>query len=248
MLSTAGVLSLALALQAAQPQPPAQPVPADQPDRPIARLFHNLGHDLVAVPSTDTALVAAIGTGAALVARPADDNLNHWASGLGESSYTRVGRVIGDGWIQGSAALATYGVGLAAQHRPTIHVGSDLIRAQALNAVITRVFKLTAQRKRPGGSSDSLPSGHSSATFATASVLGGHFGWKAGLPAYAAAGFVGWTRVRDRAHWLSDVVVGAAVGTIVGRTVTSGHRERTWVLVPSASATEVAVHIVKVPR
>jgi membrane-associated phospholipid phosphatase len=202
----------------------------------------------VQVPSADTALVAGIGAGAALVARPSDNTLSRWAADLGESSYTDIGRVLGDGWIQGSAALTTYGVGLAIRDRATIHVGSDLIRAQALNAVITRVFKLTAQRKRPGGSSDSLPSGHSSATFATASVLGGHFGWRAALPAYAAAGFVGWTRVRDRAHWLSDVVVGAAVGTIVGRTVTNGHRERTWALVPSASGTEVAIHLIRIPR
>ena len=68
-----------------------------------------------------------------------------------------------------------------------------------------------------------MPSGHTSATFASAAVLHRHYGWKIGLPAYAAASFVGWTRVRDRVHWLSDVAFGAAIGTVAGRAVAGRH-------------------------
>ncbi len=120
-----------------------------------------------------------------------------------------------------------------------------LIRAQALNAVITRAFKVAANRRRPGGSHDSMPSGHTTASFASAAVLGEHFGWQTGVPAYAVAGFVGWTRVRDRAHWLTDVVIGAAVGTIVGRTVAAGHRERRWTIIPSAGRSQVGIYVVR---
>ena len=61
-----------------------------------------------------------------------------------------------------------------------------------------------------------MPSGHTSATFASAAVLQDHFGWKVGVPSFAVAGFVGWTRIRDQHHWLTDVLVGAMIGFAVG--------------------------------
>jgi hypothetical protein len=51
-------------------------------------------------------------------------------------------------------------------------------------------------------------------------VLQQHFGWKAGIPAYAFAGFVGASRMASSKHYLTDVLVGAGVGIAVGRTVT----------------------------
>ena len=127
----------------------------------------------------------------------------------------------------------------------TIHIGSDLIRAQALNAILTRGMKAVVGRRRPSGGPDSMPSGHTTATFATAAVLNDHFGWTVGVPSFAVASFVGWTRVRDRAHWVTDVIVGAAIGTAVGHAVASGHRERSWTVVPVASAASVAVYYVR---
>ena len=50
-----------------------------------------------------------------------------------------------------------------------------------------------------------------------------HFGWKAGVPASAVGAWVGAGRVQLGKHFLSDVVFGAAVGTMSGRTVTIGH-------------------------
>jgi membrane-associated phospholipid phosphatase len=244
-LTSTCVLALALALQA-----PVAPAPAPEPppnDRPIQQFFQNLGRDIVALPSGETLILLGAGAGGALVARPADDNLQLWAKGLGPSGYTPLGRRLGDGWIQGGAALATYGVGVASGHLTVTHVGSDLIRAQALNAVITRGLKFALGRRRPSGGPESLPSGHASATFTSAAVLGSHFGPKVGIPAYLAAGFVGWTRVRDNAHWLTDVIVGAAIGASVGRTITRDHQS-SWAIVPSASHDQVALHIVRLGR
>jgi membrane-associated phospholipid phosphatase len=197
------------------------------------------------LPSGGSAAILAVGSGTTLAFRPLDDNLTEWAGKQNEAAYTAAGRVLGDGWVQGGAALATYGLGLAAGHGATTHVGSDLIRAQALNAIMTRVAKIGVGRKRPGGSPDSMPSGHASATFASAAVLGSHFGWKVGVPAYAAAGFVGWTRVRDQRHWATDVVMGAAVGLIAGHTVTRGHGNHSWIILPVASGTSASVLILK---
>ena len=106
------------------------------------------------------------------------------------------------------------------------------MRAQMLNMVTTRVLKIAVDRTRPSGGGHAFPSGHVSATFASAGVVHRHFGWKAGVPAYAAAGFVGLTRVRDRMHWVSDTVFGAAMGVAAAWTVTRGHSDRNWTVMP----------------
>ena len=51
-------------------------------------------------------------------------------------------------------------------------------------------------------------------------MLDHHYGWKLGVPMYIVAGFIGVTRVDRGSHFFSDVVAGAAIGFIVGRTIT----------------------------
>jgi membrane-associated phospholipid phosphatase len=242
VLSSACALALALALDASVDRRPATPI-----DRPFHQLFTNLGRDARAMPSAETAMILGAGGLGALALGPADDDLSGWAGSRGPSRYTSLGRVLGDGWVQSGAAVVTYAIGVAARRPTATHVGSDLIRAQLLNGVVTRGLKLAVGRSRPSGGGSSFPSGHSSAAFASAAVLDAHFGWKVGMPAYAAAGFIGWTRVRDDAHWLSDVVVGGTVGAIVGRTIARGHGSRAWMMLPSASQASVALLVVRRP-
>jgi hypothetical protein len=45
-----------------------------------------------------------------------------------------------------------------------------------------------------------------------------HYGWKWGVPAYALAATMGYSRIVRDKHYLSDVVAGATLGYIVGRT------------------------------
>lgn len=254
MPGTALFLVTLLALQAPQSSEPSATAPppvsrdANEPDRPITHFFQNLIKDAARLPSIGSAVILASGSGGALAIRASDDNLRNWAADQGPTDSTRFGRAFGDGWVQGGAALATYGVGLLAKDRETAHVGSDLIRAQALNAVLTRATKVIVGRRRPGGSHDSFPSGHASATFATAAVLGGHYGWEVGAPAYAVATYVGWSRVRDQAHWATDVVIGATVGIITGYTVTRNHRNESWVVIPSVGRQSASISIVRVPK
>ena len=237
-------MALAIALQAA---PPADPSATWTDDRPFTRLFQNLGRDLRALPSIDTVRILGTGGAGTIAMRGADDNLAAWADGEGTSGYSGFG-LIGDGWLQGSAAVGTYAIGRLSGRPAVTHIGSDLIRAQALNAIVTRGLKAAVDRTRPSGGHDAFPSGHASATFTSAAVLHGHFGWKVGVPAYAVAGLVGWTRVRDRQHWMTDVLFGATLGTIAGRTVTNSHRARpAWTVVPVATKGGAAVHVVKIP-
>jgi membrane-associated phospholipid phosphatase len=202
---------------------------------------------LRSLPSTGTVTVLAGGGAAALVVHPADDNVNEWAIDRGPASYVKLGNMLGDGWFQGGAALGTYVAGRLSGDPVITHLGSDLIRSQVLNAVLTRGLKLVAQRNRPHGGSDSMPSGHASAAFASATVIQAHYGWKGGMSAYAAASFMAWSRVRDDRHWLTDVIIGGAIGTIAGRTVTEGHRAR-WTIVPAATTQSAALVVVNTFR
>ena len=163
MLHAGWAVALAIALQASPPSTPT----AWTDDRPFTRLFHNLGRDLVALPSLDTARVLGSGGAGTLVVRGADDNLADWATREGASAYSNVG-ILGDGWVQGSAAVGAYALGRLSEHPQLTHIGSDLVRAQVLNAVITRGLKAAVGRARPSGGRDAFPSGHASATFTSA--------------------------------------------------------------------------------
>jgi membrane-associated phospholipid phosphatase len=79
----------------------------------------------------------------------------------------------------------------------------------------TQGLKLGISRERPDHSDDnSFPSGHTSTAFQGASFIHLRYGFFKGLPAYAAATFVGLSRVYADKHFLSDVVAGAALGTL----------------------------------
>ena len=96
----------------------------------------------------------------------------------------------------------------------------DLLDAFVVNWAYTGVLKAAVGRERPNGQDEkSFPSGHASNAFALATVVERHYGWKAGLPAYAVASAVGVSRLQRNKHYLSDVLAGATLGYIVGRTV-----------------------------
>ncbi len=98
--------------------------------------------------------------------------------------------------------------------------------AEALidTTLVTSVLKYASARSRPDSDNHlSMPSGHTSTTFASATSLAYAYGWKAGVPAYLLAAFTGVTRMSDDAHWFSDTVAGAAVGIFWARAVSPHH-------------------------
>jgi membrane-associated phospholipid phosphatase len=96
----------------------------------------------------------------------------------------------------------------------------DFGQALIVNAAYSGLLKYTVQRPRPDGSDNlSFPSGHASTAYSLAAVANHHYGWKVGVPAYALASCIGLTRIESNRHNLSDVLAGATLGIIVGRTV-----------------------------
>ena len=67
---------------------------------------------------------------------------------------------------------------------------------------------------RPNGGNRSFPSGHTSSSFASAEFIRKRYGWEYGLPAYALASFVGYSRVEAHQHYTRDVLAGAGIGIL----------------------------------
>jgi membrane-associated phospholipid phosphatase len=96
----------------------------------------------------------------------------------------------------------------------------DLGEAALVSFAYTGLLKVTVRRERPDGSDQySFPSGHASHAFTLAAVTERHYGWKLGVPMYALAGAVAYSRLVQDKHYLSDVVAGATIGFIVGQAV-----------------------------
>ena len=108
----------------------------------------------------------------------------------------------------------------------------DGLRAIALSEMMVQSLKYTVRQERPNHSSGyAFPSGHSADTFALATVIAGHPGFRWSLIGYAAASYAAMSRLHENVHYLGDVVFGAAVGSIAGTTVTR-HGRSNYALVP----------------
>ena len=76
----------------------------------------------------------------------------------------------------------------------------------------------------------SMPSGHTTATFAFAAAVTiaavriPRYRAAIAVIVFAGAGLVGFARVFTNQHWLSDVVVGALLGSITGIVLTQWHK------------------------
>lgn len=77
---------------------------------------------------------------------------------------------------------------------------------------VTYLLKYTVNETRPNGGSESFPSGHTSISFSAAEFMRKRYGWEYGIPAYALASFVAYSRVESREHYPHDVIAGAAIG------------------------------------
>jgi membrane-associated phospholipid phosphatase len=90
----------------------------------------------------------------------------------------------------------------------------QLAESSALTLGVTYGLKYTVNEKRPNGGNQSFPSGHSSISFSAAEFMRKRYGWEYGIPAYAAASFVAYSRVEAREHYPHDVIAGAAIGIV----------------------------------
>ena len=60
---------------------------------------------------------------------------------------------------------------------------------------VTYALKYTVNETRPDGGTHSFPSAHTSISFSAAEFMRKRYGWEYGIPVYAAASFVAYSRV-----------------------------------------------------
>ncbi len=156
----------------------------------------------------------------------------------------RMGSDAGRIWGNPGTVIAgggLYLIGAASGNRRVQDLGLHSSGAVVLANVVTVGMKMLAGRARPyvdtvdagnfkllrgvrgGGDYRSFPSGHSTAAFAFASVVTAETShwwpdarWPVGLLTYGTAAVTGVSRIYNNDHWASDVLVGAAIGTITG--------------------------------
>lgn len=216
----------------ATPGAPGEQVPpasrTSEPKPSLWRdLFGHTGRDLTRLPSMRTAELLTIGSIAAAGVRPADSHVSRSISGVAKlHEPLEPGAVLGSTPFQMAGSLATYGIARWTGNAHLATVGADLFRAQLVAEGLTVGMKQSFRRKRPEGGGFAFPSGHTTVSFASATVLQRHYGWRLGLPAYGIAGYVALSRVQMKRHYLSDVAFGAALGIAAGHTVTLGTARR----------------------
>jgi PAP2 superfamily len=240
------VLALALSDQPAvqeeqkPPDPQEQKAEAKEPPTPprtgIHALLGNLGEDFKHLPSKQNLYLTAIGGALAAAVHPADQGFNARLNSHSDAVNAAFapGKYVGDTPEQIALSIGTYAFGHLFDKPKVSHLGMDLLQAQILSEALVQPLKFATHRMRPDGSNhQSFPSGHAAVTFATATVIERHLGWRKSLLGYAIASYVAASRLHDNQHYLSDVVFGAAVGSIAGRTVVH-HAADYWAFTPVA--------------
>ena len=147
------------------------------------------------------------------------------------------------------SGILAYGV--LAKDKKYVSTALLALESFALASMVTRIPKTLVGRERPDnwegngpfsfkgpGGGNSFPSGHTTASFAVASVIATQFRDSKWIPitAYSVAGLAGLSRIYDNKHWLTDVVAGATVGTLVGNLVSHRSSNSQLTFVPFGNA------------
>lgn len=186
--------------------------------------------DTEALINWDNALVLGVAAGGAIALRQDTDaevrrHVTRHPERWGEGSKA-LGK-LGDLPVQVPTILSVYSYGVWTGDERLQQFGETLISAYTINGVSTVLIKAAANTDRPSdewnGGQFGFPSFHTSSSFTLASVIDEYYGPGAGLPAYALAGMIGWSRIDERDHDLSDVFFGAALGYVVGKSVARHH-------------------------
>lgn len=185
-------------------------------------------------------LVAAATAGAYLV----DEDVRAWSLDnqvAGRKDWLAVADVYGNGLVSGAAGILTYAGGMAFDDDWTRVTGRMLLQSFIYSGIINQLGKRLFGRARPFTNEGrgafrflrndyahkAFPSGHATASFALSSTLARRVGC---LPfsifLYTLSTATVLQRIDADKHWLSDTVLGAALGAFIGIAVVQMEEER----------------------
>jgi membrane-associated phospholipid phosphatase len=172
----------------------------------------------------------------------------------------------GDTRVVLGAALAFYGAGALFNNTKAKQTGVMAFQALGHAVIFVTAGKIITGRERPSfnngistwhwfpaslkqfGSEpqpkyNSFPSGHTIAIWSVATVIAKQYRKTVIVPilAYGIVTGVGLSRVFEDAHWLSDVIVGAAMGYTIGSFVVKIHKNTRWMLFPASNGKNLMI-------
>ena len=179
--------------------------------------------------------VAAV-VGAVGLASLADRGVDIWIQDHRSSSSDDLAAAFRNGGqpavvfgVGGGIALA----GVISGHDGLRRSGERVLASTAVAGLTSAAIKISVGRLRPSDTdnpyifkpfsgNDAFPSGHATLAFALATSLSDeiHNPWVSVILYTGAAG-TAWSRLNDQRHWLSDVLMGSAIG-ITGAKVIGG--------------------------
>jgi len=141
---------------------------------------------------------------------------------------------VGTAYGLGGTAAAFYIAGHATGNKRAKETGLLAFQALINNIIVTKTIKAVMRRNRPDfedgrgrffKEGESFFSGHSSSSWAVATVIAYEYQDKPVVRygAFAAAAAISLSRYSARRHFLSDILVGSAVGFYIGRYVYRTH-------------------------
>ncbi len=185
-------------------------------------------------------LAAVFGTGTVFFTL--DQDIFNWVAERRSDFSNDLSRIFtraGDGgWLLGFCG-ALYGFGEIMKKPKWRRTALLSLESLAISSVSVASLKFLVGRARPhaweGSQSfhpfstshryTSFPSGHASAAFSVAASIAGESDNQIiDILAYSLASLAALSRVHDEAHWMSDVLVGSALGYFIGRGVVNLHR------------------------
>ena len=159
--------------------------------------------------------------------------------------------------VVGGVTFLFYAGGYLLKDDKAMQTGALAVNALVDATIVVEVLKTIAGRQRPrvgeaknvwnfipaslkqftGENPDkynSFPSGHTITAFTLATVIAQQYKETIYVPiiAYTIATGVGLSRTTENAHWLSDVMIGAALGYGIGKFVAQKHKKTNWVIFP----------------
>ena len=185
----------------------------------------------------DLAILIPLGL-ATTVAITADHQVMS-SSRLNDTSLNNHATTASNGLLGGFVAAPVIIYGLGHIHHDDHATETGILAGEAMvdSLVVDEVMKAVAMRERPTvdgakgkffqtsvGLDSSFPSSHSIIAWSSATVIASEYGGPlTQLTAYGLATGVSLTRVLGRQHFPSDVLVGSAVGWLIGRYVCHKH-------------------------
>ena len=223
---------------AARPSPTPQAAPSPSLER---RFFTNILRDQRAIWTSpfntnraDAKWIAPLGISTAVLFATDRRSAGEMAENGDNQTRLRISRDISRGgsfYTTGAIAGTFYLIGRTTKNRRARETGLLGVEALLDSGIVVTALKTVTQRPRPsvddasgeffdGGSS--FPSGHAASVWSLATVIAYEYGRRRPLVRFGVYGLaiaVSISRYTGRNHFLSDVLVGSAIGFGIGRYV-----------------------------